>query len=69
MQHSIHENVNAMSTKNTASPANAATTKENNEQNSFFAVPESYKRGECDTLRQFYSGDWWLNVNYVEQVR
>lgn len=48
---------------------NAAQPKESTELNSFFDVPEAYKRGERETLRPFFSGDWWLNINYVEQIK
>ncbi len=31
-----------------------------------FAIPDAYKRGDRKLLQPFFSGDWWLNVDYVE---
>lgn len=31
-----------------------------------FAVPDAYTRGDRKLLQPFFSGDWWLNVDYLE---
>lgn len=31
-----------------------------------FATPISYSNGSRKRLREFHSGAWWLNVNFVE---
>ncbi|WP_372759096.1 hypothetical protein [Litorivivens sp.] len=31
-----------------------------------FAMPDAYQSGDRKMLRAFFSGDWWLNVDYVE---
>ncbi len=31
-----------------------------------FEKPAAYLRGELKRLRAFHSGEWWLNVDYLE---
>lgn len=33
-----------------------------------FEKPVTYIRGELKHLRAFHSGEWWLNVDYVDYI-
>lgn len=33
-----------------------------------FEKPVEYIRGELKCLRAFHSGEWWLNVDYVDYI-
>ena len=43
--------------------------RKNGENNSVFDVPQDYIHGRRRRLQEFYTGDWWLNVDYVEEVK
>ncbi len=33
-----------------------------------FEKPAEYIKGEFKRLREFHSGEWWLNVDYVDHI-
>lgn len=43
--------------------------KSDNAQGSAFEMPQEYVHGRRRRLKEFHTGDWWLNVDYVEEIK
>ena len=50
----------------TAAPADKATGEKRIDMASLFRTPYEYRDGSRKRLNAFHSGDWWLNVDYVD---
>lgn len=50
---------------NNSAAKSAAPKEKPADASSQFQTPSEYRNGSRKRLKDFHSGDWWLNVDYV----